>query len=408
ASGNPQITFGIDPSEGFTMIIATYQRDLLLPPLIKHLTSTPPPSLRQIVIVWQNVDLPLPDFLSPQSLGEYSTSGVAVTVRKSWKNSMNERFRPILDWGHEIATNSVFIMDDDVVLRKGALEWGYQQFVESGRKRIVGFSPREFERGEKEGEWKYLTKPTSTYSMILSNAAFFDKSWLEKYWEDSNEMTSLRNYVDGVFNCDDLLINFLVSNLTHSPPLLLQPSTPLRTIPTEGGLWNRVVSPSSSPSSTGSAAPETITTSPPRPEHFSTRKECLAHYFSHFSQFAPPSSSSSSQRDHYPLIKTSTSISQEVQDHSRWMFENEMWETVVWEKPDDGSNDESVEEEEPLSEEEEKMLDNGDYESFLQGLSDEEIDELMQSLEEEVHELGGEEPEKEGNEAAATVRHEEL
>lgn len=85
-----------------------------------------------------------------------------------------------------------------------------------------------------------------------------------------------------------------------------------------------------------------------------------------------------------------------------------MWETVVWEKPDDGSNDESVEEEEPLSEEEEKMLDNGDYESFLQGLSDEEIDELMQSLEEEVHELGGEEPEKEGNEAAATVRHEEL
>lgn len=178
------------------MVIATYQRDLLLPPLIKHLTSTPPPSLRQILIVWQNVDRPVPDFLSPSALDEYSTSGVAVSVRKSWKNSMNERFRPILDWGQEIATNSIMIMDDDVVLRKEALEWGYEQFVEQKRSRIVGFSPREFERAG-SGEWKYITKPTSTYSMILSNAAFFSKDWLVKYWDNSNEMASLRNYVDG-------------------------------------------------------------------------------------------------------------------------------------------------------------------------------------------------------------------
>ena len=181
------------------MMIATYQRDLLLTPLIKHLTSTPPPSLRQILIIWQNVDSPLPDFLSPRALDEYSTSGVAVSVRKSWKNSMNERFRPILDWGQEIQTKSVIIMDDDVVLRKEALEWGYEQFIEANRYgpgRIVGFSPREFEKGVEEGEWKYITKPRTTYSMILSNAAFLKKEWLEKYWESSAEMTSLRNHVD--------------------------------------------------------------------------------------------------------------------------------------------------------------------------------------------------------------------
>jgi hypothetical protein len=116
---------------------------------------------------------------------------------------MNERFRPVLDWGQEIETNTVMIMDDDVVLRKEALEWGYQQFLEAnkyGPGRIVGFSPREFEKvgggGGKANEWKYLTKPRESYSMILSNAAFLKKEWLTKYWEDSQEMRQLRNYVD--------------------------------------------------------------------------------------------------------------------------------------------------------------------------------------------------------------------
>jgi len=431
-AGNPQITLGIDPTEGFTYVplssryfkharkgnssrkrvfsimIATYQRDLLLPPLIKHLTSTPPPSLRQILIIWQNTDSPVPDFLSPKALEEYSTSGVVVSVRKSWKNSMNERFRPILDWGEEIQTDSVMIMDDDIVLRREALEWGYQEFVAAnkyGPGRIVGFTGRDFEQMG-ENEWQYFTKPTKSYSMVLSNAAFFKKEWLKKYWEHSEEMSSLRSYVDSgeffvllsilsfsqaeskginspVFNCDDILVNYLVSNLTGSPPLLLQPSTPLRTVPTEGGLWNRVT-----PSAN---APETIITSPPRPEHFSTRKECLAHYFNHFARFAPPSSPNTS---HYPLIKTKTSVSQDVEDHSRWMFDNELWETPTWtQTTEDASAGDILGEEvvEELSKEEEEMLEKGDYESFLEGLSDEEVDELMQSLEEMVGEGAGEE-----------------
>ncbi|GAA5928659.1 uncharacterized protein JCM15063_003932 [Sporobolomyces koalae] len=392
AAGNPQTTLGIDPTEGFTMVIATFQRDLLLPPLLKHLTSTPPPSLRQILIVWQNVDTPLPEFLSPRALDELSTSGVAVSIRKSWKNSMNERFRPVLDWGEHIQTKAVMIMDDDIVLRKESLEWGYQEFVEAnkyGPGRIVGFSSREFEPAGQEGEWNYITKPTSTYSMILSNAAFLKKEWLVKYWDDSQEMSSLRNYVDSVFNCDDILINYLVSNMTGTSPLLLQPSTPLRTVPTEGGLWNRAL--------TESKGPETITTSAPRPEHFSTRKECLAHFFSHFAQHAPAQSS-----PEFPLLHSRTSISQDVQDNSRWLFENEMWETPVWNLP--GVDNVA---EDSLSEEEEEMLENGDYDNFLSGLTDEEVDELMQSLEEMVDEETSEEVHLE-TPKSSTHAHEEL
>ncbi|GAA5867706.1 hypothetical protein JCM1840_006665 [Sporobolomyces johnsonii] len=389
ASGKPSITLGIDPTEGFTMVIATYKRDALLTPLLKHLTTKPPPSLRHIVVVWQNIGSPLPDFLDQRSLDQYSTSGVAVTVRQSWKNSMNERFRPILDWDQEIVTDAVMIMDDDIVLRKEALEWGYQQFVaanDHGKGRIVGFTGRDFEEKE-DGTVEYIVQPRTSYSMVLSNAAWLRKEWLAKYWEDTQEMRSLRDYVDEVFNCDDILINYLVSNLTGSAPLLLQPSTPLRTVPTEDGLWNRganAVDAADAANASSSSTPA----DPPRPNHFETRKLCLAHYFSHFSAFAPPPKRGRRFASaHYPLIKTSTSVSQDVQDHARWLYDNEMWETPVWTLP-----------EPELSQEDQELLEKEEFDKLLEGMTDAEIDELMRSLEAMIDEDEGAEGELEDEE----------
>jgi hypothetical protein len=97
------------------------------------------------------------------------------------------------------------------------------------------------------------------------------------------------------------------------------------------------------------------------------------------------------------------------------MFENEMWETVVWSKSSgEGDTDRDEEEEESmdgeLSVEEEEMLEKGDYESFLQGLSDQEVEELMQSLDEIV--LEGEDSEVEEVEQTPDLEkkhiHEEL
>ncbi|GAA5999339.1 hypothetical protein JCM5350_002075, partial [Sporobolomyces pararoseus] len=165
---------------------------------------------------------------------------------------------------------------------------------------------------------------------------------------------------------------------------------------TEGGLWNRVKPDTpGTDSSAPSSIPDTIVTSPPRPEHFATRKECLSDYFSHFSKYAPPPSSRSSTQ-HYPLVKTRTSISQDVQDHSRWMFENEMWETVVWSKSSEGDEGNlDGEDLGELSAEEEAMLEKGDYDSFLEGLSDDEVEELMQSLDEMIDQESESESESE-------------
>ncbi|BGP15839.1 hypothetical protein JCM10213_005677 [Rhodosporidiobolus nylandii] len=392
AQGRPTFTLGINPSEGFTMMLATHKRNDNLPPLLKHLTTNPPPSLRHIVLIWQNVGEPLPSFLNSTALEAFSTSGVVVTVRESKRNSMNERFRPILDWNEEIYTDAVMIMDDDVVLRRDALEWGYQEFVQAnkgGEGRIVGFTGRDFEQGEKDGEWSYVVRPKTTYSMVLSNAAWLRKEWLEKYWEETEEMRGLRDYVDEVFNCDDILINYLVSNLTGNSPLLLQPKTPLRTIGGDG-LWNRG---SVAVDASSSAAPASASSSSkpsghgiPTASHFEQRKHCLARYFSHFAPYAPlPNfSAAASTAKHYPLFKTSTALSQDVEDHSRWLLRNERWE-----EPDPSqfraAPTQSAESAEDYDEDEveltpEEELERLEFEKMLEGMTEEEIDELLESL----------------------------
>ncbi|BGP24406.1 EXTL2-like UDP-GlcNAc:heparan alpha-N-acetylhexosaminyltransferase [Rhodotorula toruloides] len=383
--GRPTISLSIDPAEGFTMVMASYKRDENLPPLINHLTTKAPPSLRHIVIVWQNVDVDLPDFLNATALERYSTSGVVITVRKSKNNSMNERFRPLLDWDEEIYTRAVMIIDDDVVLRKDALEWGYQEFTkaaEDGAGRLTGFMARDFD--DVDGDWSYTLRPKKTYSMVLSNAAWLRKEWLDKYWEDSAEMRSLRDYVDEVMNCDDILINYLVSNVTGNPPLLLQPKTPLRIIGGDGmfARGSIAVDEDGAEVDEPPAADTGNVAGIPSAGHFSQRKLCLKRYFEHFAHFARSSANSK----HYPLVKTSTSVSQDVEDHSRWLTLNEPWEEIVWnsapleEREEEGEAE--LEELDLYDEDEDEEAEKAAFEEMLQGMSDEEIDDLLKEMQE--------------------------
>ncbi|KAK4051131.1 hypothetical protein OIV83_002952 [Microbotryomycetes sp. JL201] len=361
----------IDPEGGFTMIIATYNRDALLPALIDHLTINPPPSLRQLLFVWQNIDRPVPDLLGPASLEQLSTRGVVVAVRKSKKNSMNERFRPELDWGEPIPTRAVMILDDDVVLRKDTLEWGYQQFKmyneDLGKHRIVGFAGRDYEE-QGDGTVDYVVQPRFTYSMVLSNAAWLRREWLHEYWAETDLMRRMRSYVDEVFNCDDLLINFLVTNRTHLPPLLLQPRMPLRTVPTDG-LWNRNLPLHDETDEEKEAAedPEVDNeTENDKPDHFLQRPKCLDRFFAEFKQFAPSMGDAWPAHSRFPLIRTSTTISQDVIDHARWMYEGEPWEPAEMQPPE--TDDER-------SEREKK-----EFADMVANLSDEEKEEFMESV----------------------------
>lgn len=210
------------------------------------------------------------------------------------------------------------------------------------------------------------------------------------------------------------MINYLVSNLTGQPPLVLQPKTPLRTIPGDG-LFHRGSVAVDDDADNGSATPPTTSDADlpapdasvdaaaglPAPGHFDQRRLCLSRFFEHFSSFAPISPRTGEREAHYPLERTGTSASQDVEDHARWLHRGEAWEEVepvqlapapAVEDEEDDEDDEGWQEgrsAEDLAEQEEfgKMLDD---------MSEEEIDALMVELNEALAKAEREEEDDEG------------
>lgn len=171
---------------------------------------------------------------------------------------------------------------------------------------------------------------------------------------------------DTVFNCDDLLVNYVVSNLTHLPPLLLQPKTPLRTVPSSG-LWNRgPQTPANHEPSTLFAPVVAPTTEEEdaRPNHWLTRPVCLDKFFVRFSQY-----SQGVENDHYPLIRTSTSTSQDVVDHARWLYRDEGWQDIYYDLGEEQIRRDDEEDDQAM------------LEAMLSRLSDEDLEELLLRLE---------------------------
>ena len=51
------------------------------------------------------------------------------------------------------------------------------------------------------------------FNVILAGAAFLDAAWLLPAFSSAS-LTSMRAFVDKIFNCEDLLMNFVAANLT--------------------------------------------------------------------------------------------------------------------------------------------------------------------------------------------------
>lgn len=116
-------------------------------------------------------------------------------------------------------------------------------------------------------------------------------------------------------------------------------------------------------------------------DHFATRELCLARYFTHFAQYAPTPRSPGD----YPLIHSSTSVSQDVVDRARWLSPGEQWEEPVWHVSDDSGA------------EDRERLEREEFEQMIEGMSDDEVREFMDQL--EAFEAGeGQEEEEEDEE----------
>jgi len=177
--------------------MATYKRLDLLPKVLGAYTSGQLPSLHAIVVVWQDTSTNPPEWLTQPD----AQRAVPVYVRVSKQNSMNERFR----MDSRVQTQALFMVDDDLVIQHSDLEWGFSVWKQMGRaERIIGFAGRDYVF--ENGAYTFVVMPRMTYSMILSNAAFLDRTFFELYWDQKVE--PFRQHVDKGTSHRDLLVWF--------------------------------------------------------------------------------------------------------------------------------------------------------------------------------------------------------
>jgi hypothetical protein len=184
----------------FTLLTMTYDARLWnLKMYVRHYSRCS--SVKEIIVVW-NKGIP------PRSSDLDST--VPVRIRVEDQNSLNNRFKK----DPMIKTRAVLELDDDIMMSCDDIERGFNVWRQHPD-RIVGFYPR-LVRGSplKYRDEKYARRHES-YNMILTGAAFIDRTLaFERYW--SSEAKAGRELVDGYFNCEDVLLNYLYANASSS------------------------------------------------------------------------------------------------------------------------------------------------------------------------------------------------
>jgi hypothetical protein len=188
----------------YTVVLTSYSpRISMLRGAVKHYSRCP--SASHVTIVW-NAGTPPDLSLIP--------SAVPIRIRTESTNSLNNRFKP----DSEITTRAVLSIDDDLRIPCSDIEAAFAEW----RRRpevMVGFFPRLIEPGD--GNTKDLVfrgegyvMEQERYNVVLTGAAFMDASMaFPLYW--SPAVAPARAVVDDLFNGEDLLMNFVLSNATQ-------------------------------------------------------------------------------------------------------------------------------------------------------------------------------------------------
>ncbi|PVD32037.1 hypothetical protein C0Q70_07463 [Pomacea canaliculata] len=191
------------PREQFTIVMLTYERELVLVQALQRLKGLP--FLNKVLVVWNNPSPPSADLRWPDI-------GVPLEVVKTRRNSLNNRFLPY----NSIETEAVLSIDDDAHLRHDEIVFGFRVWREE-RDRIVGFPGRFHAWDPKYHTWHYNSNYSCELSMVLTGAAFFHKYYAYLYSYVMPQ--AIRDKVDQYTNCEDIAMNFLVAHITRKPPL---------------------------------------------------------------------------------------------------------------------------------------------------------------------------------------------
>lgn len=169
-----------------------------------------------VYVIWsESSELPA-DIVSRYSQSKYNK----VKFLPQPSTSLNNRFRP-LDPSLP-RTDAIFSTDDDMRVDCEDLERAYSVWRGSTRS-LIGFMPRVHVRGS-NGELVYRcwfkVWWLGAYSIILTKVAMFHHDYLRLYTETMPQ--PIRDLVDRERNCEDIAMQFLISNVTSLPPIYVK------------------------------------------------------------------------------------------------------------------------------------------------------------------------------------------
>ncbi|KAJ8013391.1 hypothetical protein DPEC_G00052780 [Dallia pectoralis] len=198
---------GVKPSSKFTAIIhAVTPLVSQSQPILKLLVAVSKSQYCDQVMVLWNCDKPLP----PRH--RWPIISVPLLIIEGESKVMSSRFLP-----HDaILTDAVLSLDEDTVLSTTEVDFAFTVW-QSFPDRIVGYPARSHFWDPNKERWGYTSKWTNDYSMVLTGAAIYHRYY--HYLYTNYLPASLKGLVDQLSNCEDILLNFLVSSVTKLPPI---------------------------------------------------------------------------------------------------------------------------------------------------------------------------------------------
>lgn len=178
--------------------------------LVRNLLHTV--SCAQIVILWHCGAPPPPEKRWGALLQEDGAHNISITVIDKMPKVMSLRFYPY----NEIKYDCVLHLDDDATLNTQEIDFSFEVW-RVFPERIVGFPARNHYWDSKKNQWSYTSKWSNSYSMVLTGAAYTHRYYLSLFIQFLP--AELINLVDDLSNCEDILMNFLVSHVTRLPPI---------------------------------------------------------------------------------------------------------------------------------------------------------------------------------------------
>ncbi|KAG0576096.1 hypothetical protein KC19_5G055400 [Ceratodon purpureus] len=173
-------------------------------------TYSASPAVHSVFVLWGNISTPD----SVLQGAKLESMGAPIYIVRQLSTSLNDRFLP----RRHVKTKAVMICDDDITVDSKSLEFALKVWREN-QQRIVGFFPRAHSYQLETHSWIY-TKNQNKYSIMLTKIMILATDYLYRY---SCEMPAgVHEYVDKGMNCEDIAMNFLVSNFSGSGPLLVE------------------------------------------------------------------------------------------------------------------------------------------------------------------------------------------